>query len=162
MEEEEQQVVGELVDPEDVPLGETVWIARQLEVGFDGRLGSAQTIPLASGIDTSEAVSAVVLFTLHGQNSWPAGTTLTVRALAVELDPVEPEATFLGVELASLVATKGDAPALWVTGLSVVPSKTLVELEWSQVVEEGSGAQTATISAALVLRRHVRPTYRVR
>lgn len=159
---QDEIVEGELIDPEDIPLGEVVWVARHLDVAFDGRLDTLQSVPLASAIDTSEFVSAALVFVLHAQNTWPASCSLSLQGFGVELDPCEPDATFVGALIAALSAGKGEAPGMWVADFSLVPSKTMIKLEWSQRLEEATEAQTATISAALVVRRHIPPTYRVR
>jgi hypothetical protein len=40
----DEEVEGDLIDPEEVPLQETVWVARHLDFAFDGRLDTSQVL----------------------------------------------------------------------------------------------------------------------
>jgi hypothetical protein len=154
---------GELVDAEDLPLGETIWIAKKLEVSFDGRLDQEQTVPLATGIVVDPFVSGVVVFIVHDKSAWAdSRVTLSVRLRACSLDPMDPDLVFPGPALVELGASGSDAAprclvASLTPGMSVMPGALQAELVWSQLVAEAKSPQTASISVGLVLRRKVVP-----
>ncbi|MBL9028427.1 MAG: hypothetical protein JNL21_39920 [Myxococcales bacterium] len=156
-------VEGELIDPEDVPLGEVVDIARRVELTFDGRLSSEQTVPLATGIDSSDWVSAVLVVIIHSFNTWATSdTTLQVDVQAIDLVSDEPQLVFEGASV-SLVKIFGDqvGPAMFCEQVSLSPGKIRVVARWLQGDVEASDVQRAVVSIQLVGRRHVPPLYHV-
>ena len=155
----DETIEGELVDPEDVAKYETVWVARHLDLVFDGRLTSQQTMILASGIDTSEFVSCVAVFILHSKNAWATGVGLKVTVQAVELDPLEPEIAFLGPSLD--VGTLDTAASIAITNVTSLPPRIRVNLVFSHGASEATASQSGCISVKLVLRRHAPVRYRV-
>lgn len=157
----EEIVEGELVDPEDVALGETIWIARQLQVAFDGAAGTVQTMVLASGIDCSEIVTACLVVILHARSAWALDTELQVVLQQVELDPLEPEVEFVGMDVAGADFFDSERyPQLELAPLGSVPPRVRAVFKWVQT-DPAAGPQTATLSVGLVVRRHVAPCYRV-
>jgi hypothetical protein len=151
---------GEIVDPEDVPLGETVWIARHQDLQFDARADAAETILLANGVDTSEFVSAELVVVLHRAKEWASDAALRIGVQAVSLDPVEPDVEFLGPAF-ELGFTMSNQPPLSVAALGTPPSMVRVYVTWLQGRTEASGAQFVTLSVALNLRRHIPRSYQV-
>ncbi len=159
----DEVVEGELFDPEDVPLGEIVEVARRLDLAFDGRLSSEQAVPLATGVDSSDWVSSILVVVIHAFNTWATSdTTLRIEAQAVALAPDEPEVVFEGAVLGS-VNIPGDqrGPAVFCAPLALAPARVRVVARWIQAGTEATGAQHAAISVKLVGRRHVAPTYRL-
>lgn len=151
-------VEGTPIDPEDFPLGETIWVARHLDVSFDGRTDTTQTVVLASGIEAEEFVSGVLMIILHAADGWAHKAHLGAQVHAVELDPSEPDVELVGPALAELAVE----PPVGVSfaALTMVPSKLRVSLDLFQTVE-ATGPQTGQISIAIILRRKVPPTYDV-
>jgi hypothetical protein len=155
----DEEIEGELIDPEDVPLCETVWVARRLDFAFDGRLATTQIVPLAVGIDTSEFVSCVATSILHTKNAWALKAGFEVSMQAVELDPIEPDVAILGPSIP--LATFGEV-GVQVTDVSVLPPRIRVVLTFITNETEATAEQTASLSVSLTFRRHAPVRYLVR
>jgi len=154
----DEEVEGELIDPEDVPLCETVWVARHLDFAFDGRLDTSQVIPLAVGIDTSEFVSCVAVCILHSKNTWTRAS-LNVRMGAVALDAVAPDVVFLGPELD--LAGLSDVGATIITNVTSLPPMIRVTIDFL-TQEEATEPLTGSLTVMLTFRRHAPVRYRLR
>ena len=74
----EAQAAEQEVDEEDIPREERVEIASSLDLAFDGRLGSFQTVPLAVGVDASAWTSAVLVLLVHRTDGMADGSELRV------------------------------------------------------------------------------------
>ncbi len=154
----DEEVEGELIDPEDVPLCETIWVARHLDIAFDGRLNTNQSVPLAVGIDTSEFVSCVATCILHSKNTWVDRARLVFDIQAVELDPLEPDVVFLGPAF-TLGAL--DDVGMMVVQVTSLPASARVVLTFI-TQPEATAQQTGSISVCLVFRRQAPVRYRLR
>ena len=154
----------EEVDIEDLPLSETLAIVKHEEFSFDGRAGSTQEIPLATGIDASRWVSGTVLVVLSAKAGWAARAVCSVVVQACAFDPCEPNVEFLGPQLhvtESAELNGVPVPALSVGQLPTpLPATLRVVLIWQQTTPEASVMQTLTLSVYLVGTFHGRrPSY---
>ena len=133
-------------------MNEIVSVARHLDLSFDGKAFSEQLVPLATGIDGSPWVSAVLSVMIHSLNLWATSDTrLRIEVHAVELSPDEPDVVFEGPPLGQ-VEICGDqtGPGLFSAALATTAAHVRVRARWIQADTEGAGPQTATISVQLI------------
>ncbi len=86
--------------------GYMVPLLAKTDFSFDARAGTIQDIPIATGVDSSAWVSAVLVVRIHARNAWTGTTpTLTVFADNILLIPEEPDVIFAGTSPASIAIT---------------------------------------------------------
>ncbi len=131
-----------------------VEVARRVDLSFDGRALSTETVVLASGVATAAWRSGVLEVLVHATNGFTATATMWVDVHAVELDPIDPAVELLGPLLTSVRISSSTAPGELILGnLGVAASMARVSARWTQDADEAGGVQTAAVSIRLVGRR---------
>ena len=149
----EAQAAEQEVDEEDIPREERVEIASGLELAFDGRLGSFQTVPLAVGVDASAWTSAVLVLLVHRTDGMADGSELRVSVQSIVLDPMEPSEIFQSARVAQAIWTRDARPPGLETSPLTPPlgDQLQVTLEYSQgLIAESAFPELATISVYLI------------
>lgn len=157
------ELEGELCDAEDIPFADVVDVAKRLDIIFDARVFSEQLVPLATGIDTREWASGVLVVTLHQRNEWPPDTTLDIAVEVIDVVPEDPEPVFVGPVAANVNIQEDDPLSSYVQleNLVSLGARARVLARWSIRADEAIEPQRISVSVQLVGRRHRKPNYEV-
>jgi hypothetical protein len=133
--------------------GYVVPVIAKTDFSLDARAGGGvQDIPLATGIDSSSWVSAVLAVRVHAHNTWTGTVSLNVFVDNIALVAEEPDVVFVGSQPAVINYTQSIAAAPFLSLASLttpIGSLLRVRLSYSASAAQ-SGANTISLGIDLI------------
>lgn len=138
-------------------MSQIVHVVPEIDISFDGRADTTQTIPLLTRIPSADWKSGVLSVRLHARGTWSATVTASIIVRNVVYTPDDPSTAFSGSDIATISLTNSSTVGAVLTeALDDAPIGPMVSvvLSWAQGGTAASAAQTASISVDIVGRMY--------